>query len=151
MLQTLKNFWNARARKQITDPRNIGLYIFTVIVLAISWSTVKTIQTNYQLQEKVAVLEQQNKVLKLLTENIQLKNKYFETDQYLELAARQSLGLAAPGEKILLISKEVALKHIDQKLAAKTIAQAPPDDRSKIVRNLHDWRDFLLGRRLLND
>lgn len=151
MLQTVKNFWNDRRRKQITDPRNIGLYIFTIIVLAIAWSTVKAIQTNYELQKKVAVLEQQNKVLQLLTENTQLKNKYFETDRYLELAARQSLGLAAPGEKVLLISKEVALKHVDQKLAEKVISQAPSDNRSQIVRNLHDWRDFLLGRRLFQD
>ena len=112
---------------------------------------VKTIQTNYELQKRVAVLEEQNKVLKLQNENTALKNKYFETDKYLELAARQSLGLAAPGEKVLLISKEVALKYVDQKLFEKIILQPPVDKRSKIVRNFHEWRDFLLGRRVLQD
>ncbi len=95
MLITIKNLWINKRRKQITDPRNIGLYVFTVIVLAISWSTVKTIQANYQLQKKIAVLEQQNKVLQLLNENQALKNKYLETDEYLNLAARQSLGQEA--------------------------------------------------------
>lgn len=146
MLQRLKNFWNNRRRKQITDPRNIGLYVFAVIVLAISWSTVRTIQSNYQLQKKVAFLERQNEVLKLLNENQALRNKYFETDKYLELAARQSLGLAAPGEKVLLVAKEVALKYVDQKLIEQTVAQTPPDTRSQVVKNLHAWRDFLLGR-----
>lgn len=138
--------WNDRRRKQLTDPRNIGLYIFTVIVLAISWSTVKTIQTNYDLQKKVATLEEQNKILQLQNENAKLENKYFETDKYLELAARQSLGLAAPGEKVLLIPREVALKHVNQKLFEEIISPPPVDDRSKIIRNLHEWRDFLLGR-----
>lgn len=151
MLITIKNLWINKRRKQITDPRNIGLYVFTVIVLAISWSTVKTIQANYQLQKKIAVLEQQNKVLQLLNENQALKNKYLETDEYLNLAARQSLGLAAPGEKVLLVPKDVALKHVDQKLIEQVSSLTPPDNRSKIVRNLQDWRDFLLGRKLFED
>ena len=96
-------------------------------------------------------MEEQNKVLKLENENAALKNKYFETDQYLELAAREFLGLAAPGEKVLLISKEVALKHVDPKLFEKAVSQTSPDNRSKVVKNLQEWRDFLLGRRLLQD
>jgi len=28
---------------------------------------------------------------------------------------------------------------------------ATPDNRSKIAKNLEDWRDFLLGRKLFSD
>ena len=152
VLQRLKSFWQSRRRKQITDPRNIGLYIFAVIVLAITWSGIKAVQTNYELQKKISILKQQNAVLKLQNENSVLQNQYYQTDQYLGLAARQSLGLAAPGEKVLLIPKDVALKYIDSTLSSPPqTADKSNDSRSKYAKNFEDWRNFLLGRKLIED
>src|SRR5258708_7005351 len=114
MLQQIKKYWNSKNWRQLADMRNIGLYIFAVIVLAITWSSIKTLQTNYELQKQISTLKQQNDVFKLQNDNTTLQNQYYQTNQYLELAARQDFGLAAPGEKILLISKDVALKYVDK-------------------------------------
>jgi cell division protein FtsB len=102
MQSFLDDLLNSRRIKQLSDPRNIGLYIFAIIVLAIAWSSARTVQKNYDLQKQIASLQQQNSVLELENQNTDLQNKYYTTDQYLELAARQSLGLAAPGEKVML-------------------------------------------------
>jgi cell division protein FtsB len=147
----IQKFWQSGRRRQITDPRNLGLYVFMLIVLAIAWSTVKAIQANYDLQRKIAILKQQNTVTKLQNENTDLKNRYYNTDEYLNLAARQNLGVAAPGEKVLTVPHDVALKHVDMALLAKTITPRTVDKRSKIVKNLDDWKDFLLGRKLFQD
>lgn len=153
MLEKIKRKFSITKLRQLSDPRNIGLYIFALIVLAITWSGIKTIQTNYELQKKIATLKQQNEVLKLQNENAGLQNQYLNTDQYLELAARQTLGLAAPGEKVALIPKEVAMKYVDANLAAKTEAATSPkpDNRSRYLKNFDDWRDFLLGRSASSD
>ncbi len=145
MFIRVRNTWNLQ---QFSDPRNIGLYVFAIIVLAITWSGIKTIQTNYELQKKVATLQQQNTVLKLQNDNAGLQNQYLNTDQYLELAARQTLGLAAPGEQVALVPKEVAMKYVDQSLAAKSpgTSASLPDKRLRYAKNFDDWRDFLLGR-----
>ena len=135
----------------MTDVRNIGLYIFAVIVLAITWSSVKTLQTNYELQKQISTLKQQNEVLKLQNDNTALQNQYYRTIQYLELAARQDFGLAAPGEKILLISKDVAMKYVDPNLSPKAASSTTTDTRSKYAKNFQAWRDFLLGRRVSID
>jgi cell division protein FtsB len=135
--------------KQLNDIRNIVLYLFVLIVIAITWSSIKTIQNNYELQKQIARLQQENTVIKLQNQNTALKNQYLQTDQYLELAARQSLGLAAPGEKILLIPKSVSAKYIDPSLAQKSNSSAiSTDKRSKYVKNMEAWRDFLLGRKV---
>jgi len=42
--------------------------VFTVIVLLISWSGVKSIQTNYGLQKQISKLQQENDVAKLQKE-----------------------------------------------------------------------------------
>ena len=154
MLQTIKNLFTPERIKQLTDIRNIGLYIFAVIVLAIAWSGVKAVQSNYELQKKISVLKQQNSVLSLQNANDSLQNSYYQSNQYLELAARENLGLAAPGEKVLLVPKAVALKYVDAQ--QNTAGQSPDiqstnDNQSKFVKNLEDWRDFLLGRKLFGN
>lgn len=133
--------------KQIVDSRNAVLYVFCLIALAITWSGVKTLQNNYDLQKKISELKQQNTVLSLQNQNMALQNQYYQTDEYLDLSARQNLGLAAPGEKVLLVPKAVALKYVDQSLAPASLSNDTADNRSLLVKNLEAWRDFLLGRK----
>lgn len=152
MLQTLKSFWNPQRAKQLGDVRNIALYIFGIVVLAITWSGIKTVQNNYQLQKQISVLKQQNEVLKLENQNIELESRYLQTDQYLEFSARQDLGLAAPGEKVLLVPKSTAMKYVDPSLSQPAGASGTSvnDQRPAYLKNLEDWRDFLLGRKLFD-
>jgi cell division protein FtsB len=154
MFKQIKNFWNGPRRKQLTDPRNLGLYIFGIIVLAITWSGVKTVQNNYELQKQISTLQQQNQVLYLKKQNAALQNQFYQSDEYLDLIARQDLGLAAPGEKVLLIPQSVAMKYVDPSLATtipNSSASTQLSGQSKISKNLEDWRDFLLGRKLFSD
>lgn len=150
----IDNFWNPTRLKQITDVRNVGFYVFAVVVLAIAWSGVKTVQNNYELQREISILKQQNEVLRLSNQNTGLESQFYETDQYLELAARQNLGLAAPGETVLLVPKSVAMKHINAALTPPSSEAENSDttaSKSKFAQNFQDWRDFLLGRQLFND
>jgi len=135
----------------LTDVRSIGLYIFAVIVLAITWSGIKTLQINFELQKQISTLKQQNEVLKLQNGNTALQNQYYQTNQYLELAARQDFGLAAPGEKVLLVSKDVAMKYVDPSLSPSSSSKSPADKRSRYAKNFQAWRDFLLGRKVFEN
>jgi cell division protein FtsB len=153
VVQATKKLWDPTRFKQITDVRNVGFYIFAVIALAIAWSGVKTVQNNYELQRQIAILKQQNEVLQLSNQNTGLESQFYETDQYLELAARQNLGLAAPGETVLLVPKSVAMKHVDSALTPPTSDAESNDSiasKSKFSQNFQDWRDFLLGRQLFD-
>src|SRR6185312_1894077 len=88
---------------QLNDVRAVGLLIFLVVVLLISWSGAKVIQTNYTLQKQISTLRQENQVQELQNNNLKLQNDYFNTDQYLELSARQNFGLGRAGETEVLI------------------------------------------------
>ena len=120
-------------------------------MLAITWSGVKTVQSNYELQKQISVLKQQNELTKLSNQNTALQSQFYETDQYLELAARQNLGLAAPGETVLLIPKTTAMKYVDQSLTPGSDDSgnnSSETSKSRFAQNFQDWRDFLLGRGL---
>lgn len=152
VLNRIYNLWNNPKLRRAIDIKNLPVYLFVLIVFAIAWSGVKTIQDNYQLQKKISVLKQQNEVLQLENDNIQLQNSYYQTNEYLDLAARQDLGRAGPDEKVMLVPKATALKYIDKNIAGNQEDDAnKPSSSSRYMKNLEAWRDFLLGRKILSD
>ncbi len=126
----------------------LGLVVFAVIVLLMSYSGVKIIHTNYQLQQQIAQRKQENDIQKLKNENLKLKNEYYNTPQYLELSARQNFGLAMPGEKELLVPKSVAQAHIpaDAPTISTDQEAATTKDQPFYQRNFQAWVDFFLHR-----
>ncbi len=131
----------------LTDTRVLGLLCFGMIALLVSWSGLKVIQTNYELQKQIASLEQVNDVRQLENQNQQLRNQYLETDQFLELAARRQFGLAAPGEKVLLIPERVALAHsFDLPGTAEEKGAIAAPVKPAYQRNFQAWIDFFLHR-----
>ncbi len=129
----------------LRDIRNVGLLVFTIIVLLISWSGVKSIQTNYGLQKQIARLAQENQVQSLENTNQALQNQYYNTSQYLEISARQNLGLGVAGETELLIPKDVALAHTVKQPGTAAVAPAVPK-QPFWQRNFQAWIDFFLHR-----
>jgi cell division protein FtsB len=131
---------------ELQDVRVAGLVAFGVIVVLISWSGVKAIDTNYRLQRQISKLQQQNQVSKLDNANTSLQNEYYRTDQYLELSARQNLGLAQPGETELIVPENVALKYTVDPPAGKSVAAVTASKQPKYQRNLQAWVNFFLHR-----
>jgi cell division protein FtsB len=153
MFEKLKTYKNHPQVKQFTsqlnDVRAVGLLIFLVVVLLISWSGAKVIQTNYNLQKQISTLQQQNDVMKLQNNNLKLQNDYFNTDQYLELSARQNFGLGRAGETEVLIPTSVALQHAPPLKAEK---RATPTSKQPFYqRNFEAWVNFFLHRQGTKD
>lgn len=151
MLAKIKHYQETVVRvvASLKDMRVVGLMVFLVIVLLVSWSGVKAIETNYGLQKEISQLEQENAVKKLANRNLKLQNEYYKTPQYLELSARKDFGLAAAGETVLVVPKHVALAHTVD-LPKGVVSHGPvAEDKSKkpaYQRNFDAWMDFLLHR-----
>ena len=132
-------------RNELKDIRVFGQIVFVVIVLLVSWSGVKAIQSNYALQKQIATLTAENQVQKLANANLQLQNEYYNSNQYLELSARENLGLGAPGETELLVPTSVALKQLIITSPKITTAKAI-GHQSTIGKNFQSWIDFIFHR-----
>ncbi|HXE10283.1 MAG TPA: septum formation initiator family protein [Verrucomicrobiae bacterium] len=130
--------------ERLTDVRFLGQVLFVVLVLLISWSGIKTIQTNYGLQKQISTLNQQNSVQKLENDNLALKNQYLNSNQYLELSARQNFGLAAPGEKELIVPQNVAMAYTVNLPSNNTAGSKVKQPAYQ--RNFQSWVDFFLHR-----
>jgi len=137
--------------RQLRDVKFAGLILFVVVVLLISWSGVKAIQSNYTLQKQIAALQQQTEVQKLQNNNLKLQNEYYNSNQYLELSARQNFGLAAPGETELIVPKDVALAHTVSLPSKSAPADKPSDKQPTYQKNFEAWVDFFLHRQNTSD
>lgn len=129
----------------LKDVRNLSMMVFVCMVLLVTYSSARVIQTNYALQKQLEQVKEQNEVTSLENDNIRLRNQYYDTPQYLEVAARQNLGLAAPGETVLLVPKETALRNtvsMPQELTAAPQAK----DLPAWQQNIRDWGNFFLHR-----
>jgi len=129
------------------DVRALGIAMFLVIALLISWSGVKVIETNYSLQKEIARMEQETEVRRLENRNLELENQYFETDEYLELEARKNFGLAAPGETVLVVPKSVALKNVVPEERLNIPGKTAEKKKPKWQQNMDAWMDFLLHKK----
>lgn len=148
MFAKIKNYQNRllAVAAQLKDVRVIGLLLFGALVLLVSWSGVKAIDTNYKLQRQISQLQQQNTVQKLANANLKLQNDYYNTPQYLELAARQDFGLAAQGETVLVVPRSVALAHTVNLPQDAAPAEAPAKKQPAYKRNVQAWMDFFFHR-----
>ncbi len=151
MIEKIKKYKNTQAAKSLNDVRTLSMIAFGIIALLVTWSSVKVVETNYGLQKQMSTLRQQNEVRQLANNNLKLQNEYYKTDTYLELAARRHFNKAAPGEKLVIVPKSVALAHsIDipkPKYAADILNNDIKDRGSSIQNNFNAWLDFLFHRR----
>lgn len=146
MLAKIKNINRTDIQTTLSDVRTLGLIVFAIIALLVTWSGIKVVSTNYELQKQISALRQENDVKKLANANLGLKNKFLETDQYLELVARKQFNKAKPGEKLLVVPKSVALSHtVDVAGAATDSSEEPVLEESApwYERNFNAWLDFL--------
>jgi cell division protein FtsB len=133
--------------QQLRDVRVIGLLLFLIVLLMMSWSGVKVIETNYSLQKQISQLEQQRQLQDLSNTNLKLTNEYYKSNQYLELMARQNFGLAASGETVLVVPQHVALANtVDMPNTEQAQKQKTASKQPFYQRNFQAWMNFFLHR-----
>lgn len=143
MLEKIKNSYAIRT---IFDTKNLGLYVIFIIALSVTWSSIKIIQKNYELSKQINQLEQEVAIQDQTNKNQKLKNEYYKTDAYLDIAARKYYGKSAPGEKLILIPNDVAEKYIHKEAVTPAIPTVQIRTAPKFVQNWQDWINFFLRR-----
>ena len=144
MQEQIQKLVNKIPYKQLQDVRAVGLIIFGVIVLMITWSGIGTIQTNYNLQKQISQLSQENSNQQLENNNLTLENQYYNTSQYIELQARALLGKGAPGETLILVSKTAAYNQLAPE--PKAVTSSTSSQKPKYQQNFEAWMSFYFHR-----
>lgn len=130
--------------KGLYDVRLVMLLIVTFIALSVFWNGAKIIQQNYELQQKVSEIEEENEVLELENRNKALQNEYLKTDEFADITARRLYGRAAPGERVYIVPRDVALGALssdaEEQEAVEVVSEKP-----QWQKNLEAWLEIYFG------
>lgn len=119
---------------------NVVVVIAFMIAAGWVWGSLDVMQRNYSLQKQLLDKQRQLIVAELDHENASLEKRYYQTDEYKELAVRQRLGLGLPGESVLILPpNSESAKSADDSLTAG--ANIQPVEAS----NFEQWMNFLFG------
>lgn len=130
-------------RHRYITMNNVVLAAAAVVAIGWAWASVQAVQRNYALQQEVDDKHRQERLIRLQTENLQYEQRYYQSREYQTLEVKRRLGLAEPGEKVLILppnSEAVkALDNTDQStvVAVRTNTTPPAP--------FQQWMDFLFG------
>lgn len=101
-------------------------------------------QVNFAAQKAVDEQQRQLELTELQVATLKYQQNYYKSDEYKDLAARESLGLALPGEKLLVLPpNSQAVK--DQSAAEQSTGTTEPVVAAK-GSNVEQWLQFLTGQ-----
>jgi type II secretory pathway component HofQ len=132
--------WYYHLRHRYFTMNNVVIAVALVIGASWAWGSIGMMQRNYGLQKELDTKSRQEKLAELETQALAYEQKYYQSNEFKEISARQYLGLAAPGEKVLILPPNTA--------AAKNATTATPEAAPKSQQapsNIEQWTNFLFG------
>jgi cell division protein FtsB len=119
---------------------NVVVVVALLIAASWAWGSVEVMQRNYDLQKEVDGKAREQKLLELETATLTFEQRYYKSDEYKELAVRERLGLAKPGERVLVLPpNSVAATQADDVVSKRQPASTvQPSD-------FQQWMNFIFG------
>lgn len=130
-----------RVRHDYLTRENLLVIVALVIAASWVWGSLSVMQRNYDLQRELDQEKQQLTLVQLQVANDQLQQTYYNSSEYQELSARADLGLAQPGENLLVLppNSQVAINADNN--VDKTVVATPSEHSN----DLEQWFNFLFG------
>ena len=135
--QKAKRFYYHLKHKYLTM-NNIVVGVAILIAAGWAWGSITMMQRNYALQRDVDAQKRQAEILDLQVATMQYEQNYYKSDEYKDLAAREHLGLASPGEKMLILPANSSAAKREETPAVQQAVSKPPS-------NFDQWVSFLIG------
>jgi hypothetical protein len=131
-------------RHRYLTMNNVVIAVALIIGAGWAWGSVGMMQRNFELQKELDAHSRQLVLAQLQTDNLAYEQRYYKSSEYQELAIRDRMGLAMPGEKALILPpNSTAAKNADTTQTGDTTskeASVPPS-------NFELWMNFLFGSR----
>jgi cell division protein FtsB len=124
--------------RTLMTTQNGAIALGLLIALSWSWGTVSTLQKNFELQQRVDTLDQEVELADLQNQNLKFQQNYLRSNEFLELTAREKLGKAAKGEKVVVLPDSSSVQ--DDATQKQTPVRAV--ERSS---NVAQWMQFFFG------
>lgn len=129
-------------RHRYLTMNNVVMTIALLVGIGWAWASVGAMQRNYDLQKEVDDKARHQRLLELETQSLTFEQKYYQTAEYQELAVRERLNLAAPGEKMVLLPPN-SQTAMQADMVVSEISQGGTTEAESS--NFQQWMNFLFG------
>lgn len=130
-------------RHRYLTMNNAVMVIAGVIAVSWAWASVGVVQKNYALQREVDDKRRQKQLIELQTQTLAFEQRYYKSDEYLALEAKERQGLAEPGERLLVLPPNTAAaRSFDQPASSAAHSALSPATEPA---NAQQWVNFLFG------
>lgn len=120
--------------------QNGAVALALLIALGWSWGTVSTLQKNFGLQQEVDAMQQEVELADLQNQNLKFQQNYLRSSEFLELTAREKLGKAAKGERVVILPDSSGV--VDTAGQVKAVAPTPIKPS-----NFSQWMQFFFSNK----
>ncbi len=127
-----------KLRHDYLTTNNVVMAVAFMIAISWAWGSVESMQRNYELQKMVDRKRQLVKLEELRVALLGYESKYYASAEYQDLAVRQRMGLAAPGER------QIIVPSTDEKGAYQA---NKPKQTITPSSNFQQWMDFLFNKK----
>ncbi|MBI2848824.1 MAG: septum formation initiator family protein [Chloroflexi bacterium] len=115
----------------------VFLLLTIPILVYLGFSTGKKALDAYSLNQQANEIRRQIDALKARYTDLQNQVQYFQSEEYVEKAAREQFGLVKPGDVAVVVVAPKPVPSLKDEKAASHSPQSPP--------NWQLWWGFLLG------
>ncbi|MEO8691166.1 MAG: hypothetical protein ABI397_00090 [Candidatus Saccharimonas sp.] len=126
---------------------NIVMSVAVVIGISWAWGSISTIQRNFAAQKSLVEQQRQLELTQLEVDLLKYQQNYYKTSEYQDLAARRDLGLASPGEDVLMLppNSQAVINEDAADADSANPTDAHPTPVKQTEGNFNQWLDFLSG------
>ena len=118
----------------------VSFSIAVIACLAWTWGAVSSASRNWQLEQRLTSKQRELKILQLEIDTIELENKYYASEEYQELAAREKQNKIGDGETLIYLPDNTDYAKHKNAIIQPTIADEP-EEKS----NFEQWMSFVFG------
>lgn len=129
-----------RVKHDYMTMNNVVIAAAFLVGVGWAWGSIGIMQRNFGLQKEVDAKRRELTLTELQIQTLQYEQKYYQSSEYKELAVRDRLGIANPGEKTLILpenSKRATQSDLASKPKTAVSVQAPS--------SFQQWMNFLFG------
>ena len=127
-------------RHRYLTMNNVVIAVAFFIGISWAWGSIGMMQRNYALQKEVDTKARNLKLAELETQNLKYEQRYYASSEYQELEVRKRLGLANPGEHVLILPP-----NTQQAKDADIVVADAPVRIVEATSDFQQWMNFLFG------
>ena len=116
---------------------NILVAAIIILIIYVTVATLNEIARNYQLQQQVDQLEQENEIIALENQQLEYQIMYYQTEAFVEKEARAKLNMQEPGESVVVFPDRMPGRQRPPE------PEPEPEFSEEAVDNFSEWAYFL--------